>query len=261
MKLRGLIIIAVLFIAACAGPPKRPPDVYSEITARDASRLVEILKAKNAAVSPCKGIGQIGIYGSKGSREVRAAWIATPDGRLRVEALGLTGQPFAKMICSHSRCYFLFRGDDNCLRMESTGDTSLELLVGIELEAGDVALLLAGGVPIKSHDSVAAYETASGEKLLVLKRRFSGTVQTVRFSADRERVREMTVFGWAGELYRAEIIGYMNVQGRDIPSELRISDFGENRMRVSAKRCRTGIKPPEGVFTPNLPEEARCDNR
>ncbi|MCF8025341.1 MAG: hypothetical protein K9J79_00175 [Desulfobacteraceae bacterium] len=259
MKPRRYLAVALLLvITACAGAPKRPPGAVSELERKEASRLIETLKEKNKAVAPYKAIGQLGIYSTRVSLEGRTAWVAAPDGRFRVGVLGLTGQPFVRMICTRDKCFFHFR-DGDCLRRETAGSTSLEPLCGIEIKARDMVLLLGGGVRLAGYDSAKAYETVSGRKVLLLKKSLSGTVQTVEFSKDLAHILETKVFGWKGLVYRAEIRHHQRAGSRIMPFDLDISDANGNRIRVSVERCWTDIEPGKQTFSPELPEGAGCD--
>lgn len=257
---RWAFFLSAVLLAACAGTGGRPPGVTLQLAASDSARMVRAVEAKNADIPAYKGIGQIGIQNSDNSWGVRAAWIAAPDGRLRVAALSLTGQAFARMICDLRKCYFIFRSEnEGCLRRETPGDRSLKPLVGMEMAAGDLANLLGGGAPLVDYDSAAAYDTDAGEKLLVLKKRFFGTVETIRFSPDMAHVREVTIYGWRGPDYRAKITRRQQVDGQSMPFGLEISDESGSRMRVSVERCWTDINPSAEAFSADLPEGARCD--
>ncbi|MFP4158257.1 MAG: hypothetical protein ACLFQ9_00770 [Desulfobacterales bacterium] len=255
-------IFVLLFLAfsACAGSPDRPPGAVSELEEADASRLKQIAEEKNESITPYKGIGEIFIDGPNGVVEGRAAWIAAADGRFRVEALNVTGQPLARMICSRTECFFIFTEED-CLRRETAGHTGLGPLSGIGLKAREMVLLMGGGVGLRDHDSKEAYATASGGQVLVLKKGFLGTVQTVRFSEDLENIVSTEVFGWRGPVYRAEVTRQERA-GRDMmPFGLDITDETGNRITVSVQRCWTDIEPGPDAFATQLPDGAGCDRQ
>ncbi|MFP4193811.1 MAG: hypothetical protein ACOCQI_03425 [Desulfosalsimonas sp.] len=250
-------IVLLVLLTACAGGPRRPTGAVSKLGEGEASRLIETVKEKNDSITPYKGLGRIGIYGKRGSIEGRAAWVAAPDGRFRIEALAVTGQPFARMICTTDECFFIFR-DGGCLRRQGAGDTSLEPLSGIRLKARDMVRIMGGGAPLADYDSAGAYDMPEGGKVLVLKKRFSGTVQTIRFSEDLEHIRETRIFGWRGPLYRAKIGRLGKSNSRMVPFELDISDESGNRINASVERCWFDIEPKENAFSPELPEGAGC---
>lgn len=258
MRFRWCCLVALLIaVTACAGTRGRPSGAISELSSEDASRLINIAEKKTDKFTPYKGIGEIRIYGKQGFMESRAAWMGAPDGRLRVEALGVTGRPFARMICTRDKCFFLFQEGD-CLRRETAGNTDLSPLSGIAIKARDMVLLLGGGVGLADYDSAEAYLTDSGGKVLVLKKRFLGTVQTVRFSRDLGHVRETAVFGLRGRVYRAKITRREQIGSRMMPFELDISDDNGNRINVSVERCWIDINPGQKAFSPELPEGAGC---
>ncbi|MCF8110105.1 MAG: hypothetical protein K9J85_01310 [Desulfobacteraceae bacterium] len=256
-SLRWFFIVLLVILTACAGAPRRPPGAVSELGKAEAARLVKIVEEKNDLITPYKGIGRIAVHGERGFLDSRAAWIAAPDGRFRVEALAVTGQPFARMICTRKECFFIFR-DGDCLRRQGAGDTSLAPLSGIKLKARDMVRIMGGGAPLANYDSAGAYDTAEGGKVLVLKKRFSGTVQTIRFSEDLECIRETRVFGWRGLLYRAEIRRPDLAGSRMVPFDIDISDESGKRIKISVDRCWTDIEPKKKAFSPDLPEAAGC---
>lgn len=257
MKYRWLMLLALLPLAACAGVVRPPPDAASRAEPGAAAGLVDHIRRINAGLVPYKGIGRIDFFSPNDSWSVRAAWLAAPDGRLRVEALGLTGQPFARMICLPDHCVFIFRQGD-CLQKHSSGRTSLEPLAGIDVDAGALVRILGGGIPLADHDSAEAYVTNSGQRLLVLKKRFRGTVETIRFATRPLRVREIAVHGWRETAYRARILSVRRVDARPMPAEVSVADGQGRAMRIAVQRCWVDIEPPPAAFSAELPGGGGC---
>ncbi|MBA2881748.1 outer membrane biogenesis lipoprotein LolB [Desulfosalsimonas propionicica] len=252
MKGRLIVLFLILLTAACASVEKPPPSAVSRMDAGKAESLLACIRKANEAMTPYKAIGRIGVDDDSGSWSVRAAWLGAPGGRFRVEAMGLAGQPFGKIICGPELCSFHFP-EGGELRRRDTGRRSLGRLAGVDIDVDDLALLLGGGVPIADHDSVAAYRTLCGDPMLVLKKRFSGTVQHIRFSTDPIRVREVEMFTWQGTAYRAEILAVRSADERNMPSELQISDAEGHRLSVSVERCWADAAVPARAFSPELP--------
>lgn len=252
MKARLIALFLILLTAACASVEKPPPSAVSRMEAGKAESLLARIQEANKTMSPYKAIGRIGVDDDSGSWSVRAAWLGAPGGRFRVEAMGLSGQPFVKVICGPDLCSFHFP-EGGEVRRRDTGRRSLGRLAGVDIDVDDLALLLGGGVPIADHDSVAAYQTLGGGSMLVLKKRFSGTVQRIRFSTDPVSVREVEMFAWQGTAYRAEISEVRSVDGRNMPFELQISDPEGNRLSVSVERCWADAAVPARAFSPELP--------
>ncbi|MFW6334444.1 MAG: hypothetical protein ACOC0W_04160 [Desulfosalsimonas sp.] len=258
MRLRWLVVAGLVIAAAgCAGAPRQPYGPVSGLEREEARDLKDRAEAKNDSITPYKAIGRIEIQGERGVLDGRAAWIAAPDGRLRVEALAVTGQPFARMICPAEQCFFIFR-DGNCLRRETAGDTDLAPLTGIKIGAREMVHIMAGGALLADHDHAEAYSHSSGGKILVLKKRFRGTVQMLYFSEDLESIRKTEVYGWKGLLYKAEISGEKQTGSGAMPSELVVSDDSGNSLSISVQRFWTGIEPGRGAFSPELPDGAGC---
>lgn len=252
MKGRLIALFLILLTSACASVEKPPPSAVSRMDAGKAESLLARIQKANEAMTPYKAIGRIAVDDDSGSWSVRAAWLGAPGGRFRVEAMGLAGQPFVKIICGPDLCSFHFP-EDGELRRRDTGRRSLGLFAGVDIDVDDFALLLGGGVPIADHDRVAAYQMLCGDSVLVLKKRFSGTVQRIRFSTDPVSVREVEMFAWQGTAYLAEILAVRSSDGRNMPFELQISDAEGHRLSVSVERCWANAAVPARAFSPELP--------
>ncbi|MFW6283971.1 MAG: hypothetical protein ACOC1H_01105 [Desulfosalsimonas sp.] len=252
MKARLIALFLILLTAACASVEKPPPSAVSQMEAEKAQSLLGRIQEANEEMTPYKAIGRIGVDDDSGSWSVRAAWLAAPGGRFRVEAMGFAGQPFVKIICGPDLCSFHFQ-EDGEVRRRDTGRRSLGMLAGVDIDVDDLALLLGGGVPIADHDMAAAYQTLRGDAMLVLKKRFSGTVQRIRFSTDPIRVREVEMFTWQGSAYLAEILAVRSEDGRNMPSQLQISDAEGHRLLVNVERSWADAAVPARAFSPELP--------
>ncbi|MBS0014308.1 MAG: hypothetical protein KFF46_10085 [Desulfobacterales bacterium] len=255
MKGRLLALFLILLISACASVEKPPPSAVSRMEGAEAESLLARLEKTNAAMTPYKAIGRIRVADDSGSWNVRAAWMGAPGGRFRVEAMGLAGTPFAKVICGPDLCSFHFT-EDGEIRRRDTGRRSLDLLAGVDIDVADLALLLGGGVPVSDHDTAAAYQTLSGEPMLVLKKRFSGTVQRIWFSTKPVRVREMEMLNWQGVAYRVVIHAVSSKKGRNMPLELEVSDEKGHRLQLSVERLWADAAVPARAFSPELPANA-----
>lgn len=248
-KLFGLLPVLLLTLS-CAG--LQVPDDARVGQAR--ARLAELEK-KNADMPAFKGIGKLRIRRDRQAWSVRMAWVGAAGGRLRVEALGLTGQPFAKLVCNAPDCHFLFQDDSGEYRKEKSDAKSLKPLTGIAVDVDALVQILGGGVPIADHDTVwLETGTDGGGGVLVLQDRWRGVVQKIRLAADGSAIRSMERFGFTGLRYRVVIRRPEMTDGRLMPHALRIEDGDGNMMAISVERCWVDIALPAGVFAPELPE-------
>ncbi|MGM0451903.1 MAG: hypothetical protein ACQERN_01900 [Thermodesulfobacteriota bacterium] len=244
------LLPVVLFTLSCAG--FRVPD---DGRIEEARSLLGEFGRKNRSMPSFKGIGELRIRRNQESWSVRMAWLGASGGRLRVEALALTGQSFAKLVCDRSDCYFLFRDDSGEHRREKSGTRTVEPLTGISVDVDALVLMLGGGVPIADHDAawMQAGEGDNGD-VVVLRDRWRGVVQKIYLTADGSGIRQIKRFGVTGLRYSAEISRLQMTDGRRMPYAVQIRDKDGNFMAISVQRCWADIDLPEDVFDPGLPE-------
>ncbi len=253
MSCRLIVLGFVLLTSACASVNRQPADIATDLAPEKAEQLLSDLEEINSRIFPYKAIGRIGLQDDDGAWSVRAAWMGAAGGRLRVEAMGLAGQSFAKVICDPRQCYFYLLQDSE-VSCKNTSRRNLAPLAGINLEVEDLLFLLGGGVFLADHDTAAAYKGDSGDLVLVLRKSFSGIVQIIRLAENPLQVYETEVFNWRGLSYRALIHESSVADGRNMPLDLRISDQSGHHLRISVERFWTDAAVPEHAFSPELPE-------
>lgn len=250
-------ILLVFLVTGCAGLVK--PDI-AEKTGPAAEAAVARIKDRNAGVPTYKGIGEIRVSTPDDAWSVRGAWSAAPDGRFRVEPLGLTGQPLAKMICDYEACHFQFI-EDGCLKVVKSGAKSIDPLTGVAIDINDLILLLGGGIPIRSH-AYAWIEPSpeeDSESVLVLAGRLGSPVEKIFFSQGTTDIDRLEVYGWKGLIFRAHIGSAMVVDGHRMPGELRIENEDPAGLSIKVERSWAGMPVSDELFSTDLPENNRCE--
>ena len=250
MIFRWPALVLVVLVASCASLAPPGPET-SRLSPGKADCLLAHIRSTNKKVTPYKAIGRIRVEDSAGAWSVRAAWMTAPGGCFRVEALGLAGQPFAKVICNPDRCAFHLL-ENGQLRKKNTGRRSLAPLAGVDIRIDDLGLLLAGGVPLIDYDAAAAYETDTGSLMLELKKRFSGTGQRLLFDPDSLDIREIKIFGRGEVAYRVRIPEMLASKGRRVPARLEISDPDGHFLRLTVERFWTDAAVSKKVFSPEF---------
>lgn len=233
------------------------PDQPEQRVAPAEVQLARIAQS-NEQILPYKGVGELRVYSGEGSFSFRGAWLGVPERRFRVETLGVAGQPGIRLICDGEACHFLYP-ENGCFRKISSRRQNLSQLSGIDMDVADLVLLLGGGIPVADHDT-AWIEGADDPEGPVVKlhRRFYGEVETIRFTGDMSRVREVAVYGFRGLKYRAEIVSTRMVDGRQIPDRLLVENE-EAAMQLVVERVWFGEAFPPDAFVPKIPEGRRCD--
>ena len=218
------------------------------------ARLAEI----NTQIRPFKGIGELRVYSREGSFSFRGAWLGVPERRFRVETVGVAGQPGVRLICDGDACHFLYE-ENACFRKISSRRQNLSQLAGIDMDVADLVLLLGGGIPVVDHDAAwIENENDPGGPVIKLHRRFYGEVETIRFTGDMSRVREVAVYGFRNLKYRAEIVSTRLVNGRRIPDRLLVENE-DAAMQLVVERVWYDTEYGPDAFIPRVPEERLCD--
>lgn len=251
---KGVILfVLVLFASGCAvlGRPEIVRQTR-EAARAEIARIMEI----NRSIPAYKGIGELDFFSDKGNWGIRGAWIGAPEGMLRVEPLGVAGQPLAKLICDREACYFLFF-ENGCYKKRKSSEKSLKPLTGIEMDVNDLVLLFAGGVPVYPHDFAWIDSTEKG-RVLMLENRLQGVVEKIYLGPGLQANR-VEVFGWRGLEYRADMSKIREVNGYSVPGAILIENKANAGLRIFIDRSWMGVTLPADVFVPKLPETNPCD--
>lgn len=251
MNCRWIVLLIFLLSASCASVERFVPDTSRKLAPEKARELIESVKKTNELIFPYKAIGRITLENKNYTWSVRAAWMGAAGRCFRMEALGMAGQPFAKIICGSGKCSFYFISDSEIIQRK-TSRRNLAPVTGIDIEVNDLLFLLGGGVSLSDYNKAEAYSHDPKDLMLVLKKTFFGTVEIISFDRQSLRITQVQKIGHSGLLYQADINNASADSGRYMPVELRISDKSGNRMRISVERFWTDIVVPESAFSHDL---------
>ena len=107
------------------------------------------------------------------------AWAGARDGRLRIEALGIGGQPLATF-ATDGAWFFALTHDPHRFYKKHAGNASLARLISLPVKTNDILSMLTGRVPLYPHSGARAQENTTGSGyLLELKNRRQGTSQKI----------------------------------------------------------------------------------
>lgn len=225
-----------------------------------AQSLISGIKARSYALDTVKGIGRITYRNADAVQGSRAAWLAAPDGRIRIEMLGPTGHAVAKFIFD-GKTYAYISHLDQQVYTYSGSDLNLGPITGVAVPAADMVYFLAGAVPLRDYDHIDLItEDESGRRILVLKKRWHGTVQKIYPDMDGHLVARVDFFNrWGRLAYRADLGRFRQVDGRQIPFSIHVSDGDENGLRIEVDKCWTGfpLGPEMFSITPIQAESPR----
>jgi len=216
------LFLIPLFLPACYNIVKKDAGFAFQKALPEVSRFLSLIEQKNDAVTSFKGIGKISVWDSYGSRTSRAAWLGAGDGRLRIEFLGLPGQPVAKFIFDGNRYSFLSHIDQK-IYSQSCSDPNLEQVTGVSIKTSEVIEYLAGGVPVYEHDSVLLEQSESGNiDVLIFRKNWLGVVEKIFFRGSE--IEKVEIFKWGTKTYQVTFKYQNTVSKHQGPSYLVITN-------------------------------------
>ncbi len=242
----GLILfLVILFLPACAGV-RGPARIQGSIESQQAALLLSGLEAQTGRNCFVKGIGRIRLWGESNLPVSRMAWLGATDGRLRMEVMGPSGQPFAKLVYD-GKGYSLLSPYEHAIYHKSGADPSLEPLTGVPIRASEIVFYLAGLIPVYAHDRVLLQKENAAD-VLVLKKRFGGVVEKIYINSDEKRVQKVEVFCRGRLVYYAELDRIKEVNGYGIPFDLVVATDQEAGFSLAVDRCWTDFSVTDEMF-------------
>jgi hypothetical protein len=254
MRFAALMLahVALWALTGCAslsdGGPRPVPGAHFLPDGR-ARQLVEKLSRVNAAIETFKGTGKLVVTGRGQRRGTRIMWAGMAPDKLRVEILGLPGQPAASIALNDGWLYFDPHSPDRFYR-HKLGNDSLKPVLSIAIKAGDLIELFGGRLPIRAHTSARIYQLPpSTGYVLQLEKRWWGLQQKIYLDETFTKVRRIEIFDLTGEfVYRAVFDRIENVDGYDVPHSLTLSNDGGDRVELEIVRYLTNIPVDPAVF-------------
>ena len=221
-----VFVLLFLFLPACYNIVKKDAGFEFQKASPEVSRFLSILEQRNDAVKSFKGIGKIRVWDSDSSRTSRAAWLGADDGRLRIEFLGLPGQPVAKFIFDGERYSFLSHIDQQVYG-QTCSDPNLEHVTGVSIKTSEAIEYLAGGVPVYEHDSVLFEPGESGKEfVLIFRKNWLGVVEKIFFN--EFVIEKVEIFKWGSKAYQVEFRDIRTVNDHQVPFHLILTN-GDNQ--------------------------------
>ncbi len=240
------LLVTLLFLPACYNIVRRGAALEVQNAPAEAVSALSLIQQRNDEVKPFKGIGKISVWNSDGSQTSRAAWLGSPDGRLRVEFLSLPGQPAAKLIIDGSSYSFLSQIDGRLYR-ESCADPDLEKVTGVSIKASEVITFLGGGIPVYEYDSVFFEQSEpDGRFVLIFKKNWLGVVEKICFNGSE--IEKIEIFRWDKVAYQAEFNNIRNVSGHYVPFNLVITGGDHQGFSFTVDRCWADIDVSPSMF-------------
>lgn len=224
---KASVVLGILMAltTGCTGWLGPPAEIqYDGLPTR---QLMRRLTAANADLEAVKGVGRV-VVATDGTHHTyeRAAWVGAEPGRLRFAFRGPTGLPIFSMSCDTLWLTALNHADGRYYRRE-IGDNSLSRFLPVSIKCADLYALLVGRPPRVEYDTVriaAAQSSEEGPLVLLLQRRFRGTVGRLRVDHASGELQAAELLDLQGNrLYEARLEAMQTIDGYRLPTRIAIS--------------------------------------
>lgn len=234
---------------ACAPTPRATLGVG----APDPACLLASLKARQNEIKSFRGLGKLSLMVGSERQTTRVAWIGSQPGNLRVETLGLWGQPDLTFLINGSTFYLYVHAENRCLKGKATA-RNLSRLVSVPLRVEDLFVVLSGQVPVLPfrHAKIRPSEK-EGRWCLDLFKGLGRLVERMWIAEGGKTVEGIEVFNGRGKLqYRAAFNQVQAVEGVWIPQRIIISNEQGPVLSLHVEEFRTEVAIPDGAYEPLL---------
>ncbi|MBN1931316.1 MAG: DUF4292 domain-containing protein [Desulfobacterales bacterium] len=254
------IILAAFFLSACSCLTVRPLEKTIGSAASgnifrpetEAYDLILNLKNENDTLKSFKGMGRIKLWNKEKLQTARMAWIGSESGKIRIEILGLSGQPIASL-ASDGKWFYILYHSQNRFYKKHLNESNFKKLFSIPLKSSEAFDLLAGKVPVHDYHSASLLKKIDGGGyILILEKKCLKAVEKIYFDESKQEVRKIEMFDLRGSLlYRAQL-SRINNNGYKIPSRLDIANLNEEGFQLDIEKYWTNIyvSPSTFVLTP-----------
>lgn len=263
-------ILLPLLALCLAGCPTPPPD-HPITDAERALRLYGSLRGRARSMRAEAGVDH---YGHEGRTHLRAMMLLVRPDHVRFDAT-TSFHATGAILTSDGRAFALLDlRDDRFLVGEPCG-RNIARLLGVPLDAPDVATLLMGGSPIVAHRGAEVTWDAAGYYRVLLRGR-DGVTQEIHLglrdgdehvdpASQRTRLLESTVRTNGRLAWRATFDDYRIVSGIAMPYRVRFEEpRSETDVLLRFDSIELNPEIPDEAFTQRPPggvriEQVSCD--
>lgn len=211
--------------------------------------LLSRIQTVNSDLVSFKGIGNL-YFENQGRRQtVRAAWMGSVTGQLRVEILAPSGQSSISLAVNEKYIYIEDHLKTRFIK-RPVNDPNIKRLMPLEVPIQDVTTLLAGRIPICEYAQVCVQtDPASGGVVLALKNSFSRTIQILYLDKEKERVWKIERFGLKAKLaYRVEFENRRQIDRWYIPMRLLLTNDKGTFITLEIERYWENVAVEPSMF-------------
>ncbi len=235
-----LLMTIALAMSGCAGPAARR---YED----PAARLLAAEKVPPGA-DAFKGVGRLRLLRDGGATSGRAAWVAAPPDRLRMELLYSAG-PAAKVATDGQWLYIVSHADGGFYRRRGE-NPSLSRLVSVPMGIEALISLLSGRLPIPGFHRA----WTEGHGGAVALQRWAKVVARLYPDESGRRVAMMERFNASENLqWRARLSDWRKVAGGELPFRIGVTDGAGDGFELTIERCWPAPDVDPAIFTLSPP--------
>ena len=255
-----ILVVSAVFLMGCSSfisktSQQTPEEDYLAVTG--AQEVVSRLKIQNQELKSFKGIGKIKLW-LEGELKLdeRIAWIGADPTKLSIVVL-VSGYPAIKIANDGKWFYYYEANQDKSIykKIRAT-DASLERLLSIKIDPGDIIALLKGRVPLREHDSAFLFQdnTTDGH-VLILKKKWWGVTEKVFLDEEKTQVLLIEFYSRSGSItYRAQFEGMQNISGYEVPSRLNLFNKERSTIQLDIQSYWTDVPVSPEMFVLSPPD-------
>jgi hypothetical protein len=217
--------------------------------AREGLQTLERLRAVNADLSACKGLGRVALTTEEGIQRARLAWAALGPDKLRLELLTVSGHPLAALASDGTHLYLRDNIRERFHKSRSSRP-SLKPLVHIPLDVHDLIAYLLGRVPLIDADRIALMDNPQKHGYILDLSRWWGAVhQRILLAADGTSVERVIRFDAQGEPAYWVELGQPRLEGDySFPRRLTVETKKGHRIEIQMDRLWPDARIDDSAF-------------
>ncbi len=231
----------IVLLWGCAGlqETKVEPPLSTPSTEADAETVMQNLERVNRDLISFKGIGKIKIWQHDSLQSTRIVWAGHRLHKLRIEILGIAGQPLSAFAFDGSHFYLALHAENRFFQKQ-TRRANLKRLITIPLTVPDTLAILTGRVPLWENASTSLVKQPQRESYLFTlqkKHGFRNQIAKIYLHNDLRTVYQYELYENHNELsYRVQFLERKQYGAYQLPALLQISDDQQNRIQIAADR-------------------------
>ncbi len=217
----------------------------------EAGRILAYLRQKNNNLGSFKGIGLLRITGRKGEAQtVRIVWMGSQPGNLRVETLGVWGQPTLTLLLKGSD-FYVHNHQENRYYKGKGNIRNMSRLMSVPVSAKELFFLLSGQPPVLAfHNAKVETSRHDGQRSLCLYQTRNRLIERVWFKDDYTTVGRVDLFNRSrNPRYTIEFKEFEQVDGFVIPYKTVVTSRKGPVLTLNVERFWRKVPIPARAYT------------